>query len=117
MPMNRLLIVATAIGAPIAGASEVTFLTAPEATKSVADGKAWTGKRKGGETVRITINPDKTFVFDGPMTISDTWFLRGDELCLRMGLFLGDKCLRFAPNAGGFDAYEDEEFVFALTRP
>jgi hypothetical protein len=115
--MIRRVLIAALVTVPLASHARPAFLSAPDAVKQVADGKPWTGLRKGGKTVRMTINPDKTFVFEGPMTIEDAWFLRGEEICLKMGIFLGDKCLRFAPADKGFDAFEDGEPVFSLTRP
>lgn len=103
--------------ATTAHASGPKFLPVADAVKAVADGKPWTGNRAGRETVRITINADKTFVFEGPITISDEWSLRGEALCLHMGLLLGDKCLRFEPIDKGFQAYEDGTPAFTLTRP
>ena len=107
-----LLAAALVCGGPVQGQT----LRAADAMPLLADGRPWTGTRPDGEVVRITFQPDGTGRFEGPITRSITWTVRGEETCLHLGFPMGTKCVRFRRNGARFEAFEGAEPTFTLSR-
>jgi len=63
----------------------------------------------------MTFNPDGTGTFDGPMTLSTTWTIKGEDICVTMKI-VGVICHRYAKASGGLDGYLDGEVDLRLRR-
>jgi hypothetical protein len=91
------------------------FISAPDAIKVVMDGCPWNGLTADGRKARITLNKDGTGTFEGPITMSISWELKKDDICLNLKI-AGTKCLRFRPIAGGYEAYNAGKLDLTFTR-
>lgn len=91
------------------------FLAAPHAVRIVADGKPWFAVPDAGPQARLTLSPDGTGVFDGPMKIATTWQIKGEEICLNLQ-GIGVKCLRFVQTQTGFNGFEGRKLSITLSR-
>lgn len=92
------------------------LLPAADAVRQVADGRPWNGHRPGGDDVRLTLRPDGTGRFEGPLTRDVTWTARDDVICIAIGFPLGTKCLGFQRRGDGLVAYEGRAVAFVLSR-
>jgi hypothetical protein len=91
------------------------FLTPREAAAAVADGRPWSALTSEGQPARLTLNPDGTGRFEGPVTLGVGWTIRGEEICLRLGV-IRTRCLRFQPIPGGYEAWAEGARDLRLTR-
>lgn len=115
--MPRRFLIAAAIPLCIAGpAAGGDFLSAAVAVQILADGQAWTGHRPGGPAVRLTLRPDGTGRFEGPLTRETQWAIRDGAICIAFGIPLGTKCVRFERRGGAFVAHEGDAVAFILSR-
>lgn len=116
-PTTISLLNALRLGAAIASAlmgsggivraqAERQYLRPAQAAKILADSQPWAATGPDGRAAKITFNPDGTGTFDGPMTMSTSWAIKGENICITMRI-IGVKCHRFAKVAGGLDAYTD----------
>lgn len=96
----------TPSGGIVRAQAEREFLRPAQAAKMLADSRPWAAKGPDGRAAKIIFNPDGTGTFEGPMTMSTKWAVKGEEICVTMTI-IGVKCHRFAKVAGGLDAYTD----------
>ena len=115
MPRRFLIAGAILLGTAGAAAGQ-DFLSAAAAAQVLADGHAWTGRRPGGAEVRLTLRPDGTGRFEGPLTRETRWAVRDDAICIVFGIPLGTKCVRFERRGGAFVAHEGDVVAFILSR-
>jgi hypothetical protein len=87
-----------------------------DAVRLVADGRPWNGQRPGGDAIRLTLRPDGTGRFEGPLTRDVTWDVRDGALCIVIGFPLGTKCLGFERRGRELTAYEGRSVAFVLFR-
>lgn len=99
----------------IGPAEAQAFLPPEDAVAAVADGRPWAALNAEGRAASLTLNPDGTGRFAGPMTVGLTWAIQGDAICLRLG-GIRTRCLRFRPVAGGFEAWYDGARDLRLSR-
>ena len=102
--------------APPAQAQQASYLPVAEAVSALADGQPWAGTRPDGGMVRLTLHPNGIGRFEGPVTRAITWSVRGQEICIAIGLPIGTRCLRFLRHGQGFAAHEAGEPAFTLSR-
>ncbi|MBR0706230.1 hypothetical protein JQ603_06995 [Bradyrhizobium liaoningense] len=95
--------------------AEREYLRPAQAAKMLADSQPWSATGPDGRAAKMTFNPDGTAIFDGPMTMSATWAIKGENFCITMRI-IGDKCHRFAKTTGGLDAYTDGVLELRLRR-
>jgi hypothetical protein len=95
--------------------AEREFLRPAQAAKMLADSRPWAAKGVDGREAKITFNQDGTGTFEGPMTLSTKWAIKGEDICISMTI-IGVKCHRFAKAAGGLDAYTDGAVELRLRR-
>ncbi|MGY6249843.1 hypothetical protein ACXIUS_20215 [Bosea thiooxidans] len=79
MNVKVLSILASVLG-PIAAATPIgaqEFLPAAQAVKLLADGRPWATVTPEGRQARLTFNPDGTGSFEGPITMSTSWSVKG----------------------------------------
>lgn len=84
-----------------ARAAEATLAPAA-AVATLADGKPWLARPQSGPEARLTLNPDGTGRFEGPMSFSASWAVKGRDICITVGP-LATKCLQFRRVAGGLE--------------
>lgn len=111
LPLCLLLAVASP-----AAAQPGAYLPVADAVAAIADGKPWAGTRPDGGPVRLTLHANGSGRFEGPVTRDITWAIRGEELCIALGLPLGSRCLRFRRQGHGFAAHAAGEPAFTLSR-
>lgn len=99
-----------------AHARPANYLSATEAVAALADGQPWAGTRPDGGQMRLTLHPNGTGRFEGPVTRGITWSVQGQEICIAIGLPVGTRCLRFLRHGQGFGAHEAGEPAFILSR-
>jgi len=114
--LERLLVTSACLLGVLGPAWGQGFLPAPAAVRIVADGQPWTGRRPGGETVRLTLRPDGSGRFEGPLTREATWSVQEDAICIAFGFPLGTKCVRFLRQGAELVAHEGSEIAFILSR-
>ena len=91
------------------------YLPAATAVKAIMDGRPWNGLSSEGRRAKITFNRDGTGTFDGPITMSLSWEIKRDDVCIRVS-FVENKCVRFRPIARGFQAYVGSKLDMTFTR-
>ena len=116
MPSAAVLLALLLAPAPPAQAQQASYLPVTEAVAALADGQPWAGTRLDGGQVRLTIHPNGTGRFEGPVTRAITWSLQGQEICIAIGLPIGTRCLRFLRHGPGFAAHEAGAPAFTLSR-
>lgn len=115
--LSRALALAALLAASVSVATAGDgYLPVDEALAALADGRPWTARRPDGEIVRLTLRPDGTGRFEGPVTRAVTWSVRQAEICIVIGFPMGSRCLRLVRRAEGFDAHEAGRLAFALSR-
>jgi hypothetical protein len=105
----------TPSGTIVRAQAEREFLRSAQAAKMLADSRPWAATRDDGREAQITFNQDGTGTFEGPMTLSTKWAVKGDDICITMNV-IGVKCHRFAKVSGGLDAYTDGAVDLRLRR-
>ena len=119
MRIARLVVVTasalTPTGTVVRAQAEREFLRPAQAAKMLADSRPWAATRMDGREAKITFNPDGTGMFDGPMTLTTKWTIKGEDICITMSV-MGVKCHRFARVSGGLDAYTDGAVELRLRR-
>jgi hypothetical protein len=90
------------------------FLAPAEAVKVIMDGRPWSAVSGEGRRATLTLNRDGTGTFEGPITLSISWEVKGQNVCLY--LKVDTLCVRFRPVAGGYAAYEGEKLDLTLSR-
>jgi hypothetical protein len=96
-------------------AADDGYLPVAAAAERLADGRPWAALTPEGRRAEITLQPDGTGRFRGPLTLSVAWRVAGENLCLDISI-AGTKCLRFRAIDGGLQAYADGKPDLALTR-
>jgi hypothetical protein len=96
-------------------AADEGYLPIAAAVERVADGQPWAALMPEGRRAEITLLPDGTGRFRGPLSLSVAWRVAGENLCLEISI-AGTKCLRFRAIGGGFQAYADGKPDLALMR-
>lgn len=102
-------------GTIVRAQAEREFLRPAQAAKMLADSRPWAAKGPDGREAKITFNQDGTGTFEGPVTLSSKWAIKGEDICISMTI-IGVKCHRFAKVAGGLDAYTDGAVELQLRR-
>ena len=105
----------TPSGGIVRAQAEREFLRPAQAAKMLADSRPWAARGPDGREAKITFNPDGTGTFEGPMTLSTKWTIKGEDICITMTI-IGIKCHRFARVAGGLDAYTDDAVELRFRR-
>lgn len=77
------------------------ILAPAAAVAALADGKPWLARPQDGPSARLTLNPGGTGSFEGPISVTAHWAVRGREICITIGP-MGEKCLQFRRVEGGF---------------
>ena len=95
--------------------ADEAYLPVARAVELVADGQPWAAVASEGRRAEITLQPDGTGRFRGPLALSVAWRVAGEDLCLDISI-VGTKCLRFRQIDGGYQAYADGKPDLALTR-
>lgn len=112
----RLATAAVAILASFAALAEEgqDYLPPQKAAEAVADGVPWSAVAPNGRNFKLTLNKDGTGSVKGPFTLSVTWVVKGEELCLS-GTMMA-KCLRFREIPGGLQSWNGDKPDLKLTR-
>ncbi len=97
------------------GAPTPQYLPTAEVVRQVMDGRPWNGLSASGRQARITLNKDGSGTFEGPMTMSISWTIKQNDICLNLG-FAGTKCLRFVAIPKGYQAYNEGKVDLTFTR-
>ena len=113
-PLGAALALLT-IAAPRAMAAQ-DYLPIDEAVALLADSRPWAVSAPDGMRAKLTLRPDGSGVFDGPITMKVTWRPSGQDLCIRIGA-IGNKCLRFVRAGDAIQAYADGKPDLSLLRP
>lgn len=92
-----------------------SFLTPAQALEAVIDDKPWSVVTSDGKRAQLTLRKDGGGRFEGPITVSAAWEVKGEEICVRLSL-AGTKCLRFSPAPGGYEAWQAGKLDLTLTR-
>jgi hypothetical protein len=116
MPSAAAILALLLAPAQPAHAQQASYLPVTEAVAALADGRPWAGTRPDGGQVRLTLQPNGTGRFEGPVTRAITWSVQGQEICIAIGLPVGTRCLRFLRHGPGFAAHEAGEPAFTLSR-
>lgn len=103
-----------ALSGPLA-AQAPQFLAPADAVRVVADGKPWNGVTADGRKARITLNRDGSGSFEGPITLSISWAVMQEDICIKISI-AGTKCLRFRRIAGGVEGWNAKGRDLTLTR-
>jgi hypothetical protein len=104
----------TLITSPVA-AETPAFLAPKDAVSAIMDGRPWSATTSGGRQAQITFNKDGTGKFEGPITLSTSWTIKGEDVCLSISI-AGTKCLRFRPIADGYEAWQNDRIDLTLRR-
>jgi hypothetical protein len=91
------------------------YLPVAAVVARLTDGQPWAALTPEGRRAEITLLPDGTGRFRGPLTLSVAWRVAGENLCLDISI-AGTKCLRFRAIESGLQAYADGKPDLALTR-
>jgi hypothetical protein len=90
-------------------------LPAATAITAIADGAPWRALTENGRRATITLNSDGTGTFEGPITMSITWAIERDVVCLNLRI-AGKKCLTFRKVPDGYVGLADGKVDLTLTR-
>lgn len=107
------LVAALTIGSVPATAQ--SFMPLHEATRAVADGKPWSVTTSEGRQAKMTLNSDGSGKFEGPITMTITWQINGEEMCLNLKM-AGTKCLRFRAIKGGYQGFQGQAVDLTFVR-
>jgi hypothetical protein len=90
-------------------AEKQAYLPAEKAAAILADGLPWLANAPDGKTLKVTLNKDGTGSIRGPMpfTLSLTWSIKGDTMCI-LGK-MGTRCLRFREAPGGLQGWDGDK--------
>jgi hypothetical protein len=102
-------------GGIVRAQAEREFLRPAQAAKMLADSHPWAATGPDGREAKVIFNPDGTGSFEGPMMMSTSWTIKGEDICITMRI-IGVKCHRFAKVAGGLDAYTGGAVELRLRR-
>lgn len=109
-----LTILLAAIAPTDVSAQTSEFLAPAEAVRVIMDGRPWSALSGEGRPAIITLNRDGTGTLVGPITLSISWEVKGQDVCLN--LKVDAMCIRFRPVAGGYAAYEGRKLNLTLSR-
>jgi hypothetical protein len=114
--MTRMISILLAMAfAAAAHAQSPGFVSAGDAMQRLADGQPWAALTPEGRRAAIVFANDGTGQFRGPLTLSLTWRVVGETLCLDISIF-GRKCLRLREVPGGYQGWLDDKLDLTLTR-
>lgn len=108
------LTAALLVTAPVS-AQAPEFLPVNQAVKVIADGNPWSALTANGRRAKITLNKDGTGKFEGPITLSISWEVEGQNLCIKLGM-PGTKCLRFRQMASAYEGFAGGKLDLTLSR-
>ncbi len=91
------------------------FLTTDAAITRIVDGKPWTAVAADGVRAKLTLFPDGTGTFEGPLTMSAAWYAEAGTFCVRIRM-AGTKCLRFRQVGGKLEGYAGSTLDLTLSR-
>lgn len=119
MKMHPRLAAATIVvlaAIPMLATAEQDYLPPQTVTATLADGVQWLAESPNGRTFKLTLNKDGTGSIRGalPFTLSTTWAIKGDAMCLSNTMM--SKCLRFREIPGGFQSWNEDKPDLKLTR-
>jgi len=107
-----------AIAIPLATAVPIgaqELLPVGQAARALADGRAWSAVTPDGRKTKMTFNADGTGSFEGPITMTTRWAVRGQEICIDLSV-AGSRCLRFRRTPDGLQAYQGQQPDLRLSR-
>lgn len=91
------------------------FMPPRQAIEVLMDGQPWNARSSSGRNARITLKQDGTGTFEGPVTFSIKWEVRGQDICLILG-FPGTKCTRFQPVQNGYAGFVNGKLDLTFSR-
>jgi hypothetical protein len=92
------------------------FMTEKALAEALADGKSWNWTVPDGKAGKMVLHKDGSGILEGPITIKVRWAIKGQYFCIKMGVFLGTKCLTgFAVNRG-YQTYLNKKPGFLFYR-
>ena len=100
---------------PAYGQVAAGFLSPTQAVHVLADGQPWSVATADGKRANMTFNKDGTGSFEGPITLSTSWEIKGQEICVNLRI-AGVKCLRFRRVVSGLEAYQGSTLDLRLSR-
>lgn len=100
-----------ALGQPTSG----EFLPPAQAARLLIEGQTWSALTSSNREAKVTFNKDGTGRFEGPMTLTTSWEIKGQEICLSISI-VGTKCLRFRQTSRGLDGYVGQTLDLRLSR-
>lgn len=104
----RLAAVSVALLASSPSFAEEAFLPSQKAAAVLADGLPWSALAPDGKTLTFTLKKDGTGSIRGPLpfTLSVTWAVKGDVMCISGKM--GTRCLRFREAPGGLQGWDGD---------
>lgn len=100
---------------PAYGQGATEFLSPTQAVQVLTDGRPWSATTADGKRANMTFNKDGTGSFEGPITLSTSWEIKGQEICVNLRIAAA-KCLRFRRVAGGLEGYQGPILDLRLSR-
>lgn len=100
---------------PAYGQVAAEFLSPTQAVQVLADGRPWSATTADGKRANMVFNKDGTGSFEGPITLSTSWEIKGQEICVNLRI-AGVKCLRFRRVVSGLEAYQGPTLDLRLSR-
>ncbi|WP_027062374.1 hypothetical protein [Mesorhizobium loti] len=64
----------------------------------------------------MTLRRDGSGLLEGPIKQAVTWEIKGNELCIKMGVMIGTKCLTGVAVKSGFQTFHHRDAAFLFTR-
>lgn len=107
------LVVTALLVTPPANAQ--SFMVPAEAARVLADGQPWSVTTSEGRRARMTLNSDGSGTFEGPITISISWQIKAEDLCIDLKM-AGNKCMRFRSTSGSYEGYSGTALDLTFTR-
>jgi hypothetical protein len=93
------------------------MMTAEALSIALADGKPWKFSAPEGLNGTIIFQRNgKVTLTQGKRTVKAKWHVKGQEICLAMGIMLGTKCLTGVAEGRGYQTYEKNKRAFLFTR-
>jgi hypothetical protein len=96
-------------------AAAQSFMAPAQAAQVLADGQPWSVTTSEGRKGRITLNRDGSGTFEGPITISISWQIKAEDLCIDLKM-AGNKCMRFRPTKSGYEGYRGAALDLTFAR-
>lgn len=113
--IRHALIGFTLLAGPATATAAADVVPAATAVKIIADGAPWSALTANGRRAKITLNRDGTGTFEGPITMSISWAVEKEFVCLNL-MMAGRKCLQFRKVLSGYEGLADGKVDLTLSR-